>query len=126
MSHSPDVDCPCGSCHKPGTIFWFPLTEEQFGEIRTGKWVEAHFHDVTFLNGRMTVIAGYEWTLPSPASKAGRELLKLGSVQPVKLTDAELDRMEREGSGCGGPLGDGRYQLMIVSKKWMDKEGLKQ
>lgn len=101
---------------KNGTLF-IPLTDDAIAKIRTGNWLEYHFHDLRFNKGRITFIVGQRASIPEKTSKIARDFMKQGDVQPIVLSEQDLDRIVVSDGGLACQAANTDLQVCVITEK---------
>lgn len=71
---------------------WFPITKEDREEMKMGKEVMKHYHDVVFPDDTVAVIVG----MPFDRKKYNYLLPRGIDIIPIELTREQIDHLEKE------------------------------
>lgn len=114
------TDCSCPH-NQDSPHLWVPLTEAEIIKIRSGFYVDVHFHGPTFYKNRLNVLIAFRENIPSQDSSIGQALTRLGNVRPVPITDQQLQLIQDADGAFETKLGDGKHSLWITTEKAFNK-----
>lgn len=68
----------------------FPLTNKERKQMKGGKEIMKHFHDVVFPDDTVAVVVGKPW----PPDKYNYLFARGIDAIPIELTDEQIDRLD--------------------------------
>lgn len=114
------------SLKDPSAInLWFPVTEQEREELKAGKEILKHYHNVIFPDDTVAVVVGKPWD----RSKYNYLLTRGIDIVPVELTDEQINLLDQQAcvQKSKSPLGFSVNVCILDMeefKKWRLKKGL--
>ncbi len=71
---------------------WFPVTRKERKQMKRGKEIMKHFHDVVFPDDTVAVVVGKPWDRTKYEYLFARGI----NAIPVELTDEQIDSLEEQ------------------------------